>query len=82
VDPEGQGHFRLDPPGSFHSKYHDPDVGDPMYGEPSSEEEQEYLAEVAAAQSTATQQAQLSVADVTRIIEQAQTSCQLRLPAI
>ena len=56
VDPEG--HFRLDPPGSFRSHYHDPDTGDPMYGDPASEEEREYLAEVAAAQQNSTQQAQ------------------------
>jgi RHS repeat-associated protein len=31
VDPEG--HFRLDPHGSFRSHYHDPDTDDPMYGE-------------------------------------------------
>jgi len=48
VDPEG--HFRLDPPGSFRSKYNDPDTGNPLYGEPSSDEEKAYVAEVAAAQ--------------------------------
>jgi len=51
VDPEG--HFRLDPPGSFKEhEYHDPDTGDPLYGQALTKEQ----AKAQSDQNTAKQQ--------------------------